>query len=104
VASLPAEPLLPGSTVAAMVAAVVVAALLALGIGMGAFSALVPTPGAATLAADEGRTVVVEPGDSVWSIARAIQPEGDLRPLVHRIVQVNGAAPLQPGQQLVVPT
>lgn len=97
------EPLLSRATVAAMVAAVVLAALLALAIGSGAFSSLVPTPGSEPISASEGRVVVVEPGDSVWSIARFIQPDGDLRPLVHRIVQANGAGPIQPGQQLVVP-
>ena len=99
----PVEPLLAPATVAAMIATVVVAALLALGIGGGAFSALVPAPGDAAATASGGRVVVVEPGDSVWSIARSVQPEGDVRPLVHRIIQANGGSPLQPGQQLVVP-
>jgi nucleoid-associated protein YgaU len=86
-----------------MVAAVLVAMVLAIGVGAGAFSSLVPTPGAAPIAAAEARVVVVEPGDSVWSIARSLQPEGDVRPLVHTIVQANGAEPLQPGQEILVP-
>lgn len=97
------EPLLSTATITAMVVAVLVAALMSLAVGAGAFSSLVPTPGAEPISASEGRVVVVEPGDSVWSIARSIQPEGDLRPLVHRIIQANGANPIQPGQQLVVP-
>lgn len=97
------EALFSPAAMAAMVAAVLIAALLALGIGAGAFSSLVPTPGAEPIAASQGRVVMVEAGDSVWSIARSIQPDGDLRPLVHRIVQANGSAPLQPGQELVVP-
>ncbi|NLD76616.1 MAG: LysM peptidoglycan-binding domain-containing protein [Acidimicrobiales bacterium] len=101
--AVPVEPLFSPAALAAMAAALLVAVLLALGIGAGAFSGLVPTPGSEPIAAADARVVVVEPGDSVWSIARSIQPEGDLRPLVHRIVQANGAAPLQPGQQLVVP-
>lgn len=100
---VPVEPLFSPSALAAMAAAVVITTMLALGIGAGAFSGLVPTPGSEPIAAAAGRVLVVEPGDSVWSIARSIQPEGDLRPLVHRIVQANGAAPLQPGQQIVVP-
>lgn len=100
---VPVEPLFSPAAMAAMVAAVVITIVLALGIGAGAFSGLVPTPGSEPIAAVDGRVLVVEPGDSVWSIARSIQPEGDLRPLVHRIVQANGSAPLQPGQQIVVP-
>lgn len=99
----PPEPLLTTRVVAAMVATVVVAALFAVGIGAGAFSGLVPEPGTATVAAAESTVVVVEPGDSLWSIARRVQPEGDVRPLVHRIVQVNGSRLLQPGQEIVVP-
>lgn len=100
----PVEPLVTPAMVAAMAAAVLVAALLALGIGAGTFSGLVPTPGTGSVAAADGTVVVVEPGDSVWSIARSLQPEGDVRPLVHRIVQVNGSRLLQPGQEIVVPS
>lgn len=97
------EPLFGPGTLAAMVAVVLVAVLFAVGVGAGAFSALVPTPGAEPISASQGRVVVVEPGDSVWSIARSIQPDGDVRPLVHRMVQANGSAPLQPGQEILVP-
>jgi hypothetical protein len=89
--------------VMAAVAAVVVATLLSLGIGSGAFSALVPTPGSAPATGAAATVVVVEPGDSIWSIARRVQPSGDVRPLVHRIIQANGSGPLHPGQELVVP-
>ncbi len=98
-----AEPILSTGTIVAMASAILMAAILSLAIGAGAFSSLVPAPGSDPISAADGRVVVVEPGDSVWSIARSIQPRGDVRPLVHRIVQANGAGPIQPGQQLVVP-
>lgn len=98
------------ATAAAMVATVVVAALLALGVAGGAFSALVPEVGAgsATVAAPAaalggGSTVEVAPGDSYWSIARTLQPRGDVRPLVHRLQVLNGGVALRPGMEVVLP-
>jgi hypothetical protein len=49
-----------------------------------------------------GAVYVVQPGDTVWSVARRLQPKGDLRGLVDRIVARNGGAALRPGQALVV--
>lgn len=46
---------------------------------------------------------VVQPGDSLWSIAATIQPDGDLRPLVHDLARVNGGTTIRPGDVLVVP-
>jgi hypothetical protein len=34
----------------------------------------------------------VEPGDTFWSIARRMQPDGDVRPLVDRLVAAHGSA------------
>ena len=48
-------------------------------------------------------TVVVQPGDTLWTIARDLQPEGDVRPLVDRLAALNGGAALRAGQDLVVP-
>lgn len=45
---------------------------------------------------------VVRPGDTVWSIARRLQPDGDIRGLVDRIVARNGGATLTAGQRLVL--
>lgn len=46
---------------------------------------------------------VVRPGDTIWSIARRVQPEGDLRPLVDRITSRRDSSPLQVGEEIVVP-
>ena len=43
---------------------------------------------------------VVQPGDTIWSIARDLDPSGDARATVDRIVALNGGAALQPGQRL----
>ena len=45
---------------------------------------------------------VVQPGDTYWTIARRVQPTGDVRALVDRLSSEHGGAPLQPGQQLVI--
>lgn len=42
---------------------------------------------------------IVQPGDTVWQIARTLQPTGDIRPLVDEIVAQHGAA-LQVGDRV----
>jgi hypothetical protein len=92
----------------AVAAAAVVVVVATLGLGSGWFRSLAPaSPPAhvpAAAAAVPGTSVVtVRPGDSLWSIARRLQPGGDVRPLVDRLVELNGSAPLQPGDRVVVP-
>lgn len=58
--------------------------------------------GAATAAA-AGKVYVVQPGDSLWSIVRAMAPAGDPRPVVDRLARQLGGRPLVPGQRIVVP-
>jgi len=50
-----------------------------------------------------GSTVVVHPGDSLWSIAVSRYPEHDPRAVVDAFVEANGATMIRAGQQLVVP-
>ncbi|HWJ62389.1 MAG TPA: LysM peptidoglycan-binding domain-containing protein [Acidimicrobiales bacterium] len=96
---------------AAAVAAVVVAVLLALAISGGAFARLAPGPadGAAPAAASGavtapgGTQVTVQAGDTLWSIAQRVQPDGDVRGLVDQLTATYGTGPLQVGQQLTVP-
>ena len=45
-------------------------------------------------------SVVVAPGDSVWSIASELAPTSDPRPVVDAIVAANGGSSLVPGQRL----
>ena len=44
--------------------------------------------------------VVVQPGDTLWGIARRLQPSGDVRPLVDRLAERAGGAGVQAGQRI----
>jgi len=46
----------------------------------------------------------VRPGDTLWSIARRLEPVGDVRVLVDRLVGANGVGVLQPGELVVIPS
>ncbi len=92
----------------ALAAAVVLAACVALAgravipaTGGGPF----PAPGSSPvsgLSAAGQQAYVIQPGDTIWSVARRIQPAGDIRPLVDELVDRNGGAALRPGQVLVL--
>lgn len=47
-------------------------------------------------------SVVVEPGDTVWSLAESVAPGADPRPVVDAIVDANGGAGLTAGQRLTL--
>jgi hypothetical protein len=46
---------------------------------------------------------VVEPGDSLWSIAEQLAPGEDPRPIVDALVEARGGAELVPGETIVWP-
>ncbi|HEX4979974.1 MAG TPA: LysM peptidoglycan-binding domain-containing protein [Acidimicrobiales bacterium] len=46
---------------------------------------------------------VVRSGDTLWDIARRIQPTGDVRPLVDALAAARRGRPLQPGERIDVP-
>jgi len=48
-------------------------------------------------------TYVVQPGDTLWTIARSLQPEGDIRPLVDDLAATRHGRPLQPGERIELP-
>lgn len=58
-------------------------------------------PGSAVPVAEH--VYVVQPGDTVWSIAHQFQPTGDERPLVDAIVSELGGAGLTPGEAIRIP-
>lgn len=91
----------------AVAVALVVGLLLALGILLGRTSG-----GALPTAAGSGSTVplpvaerayVVEAGDSLWKIARALQPDGDVRPLVSELQRARQGRPLRVGERITLP-
>lgn len=45
---------------------------------------------------------IVQPGDTLWSIAAGIAPGADPRPTVDRLARRNGGASLEAGQRLVL--
>lgn len=69
--------------------------------------------GATSAATGEGVRIAVQPvarsiyvvrsGDTVWTIARTLQPEGDVRPLVDRLMAERGGRPLRAGEEIVLP-
>jgi nucleoid-associated protein YgaU len=60
-----------------------------------------PTPAATDApAVIDGPTYVVQPGDTVWSIAGRLDPDGDIRPTVDRLAEAAGGTTLQPGQRI----
>ncbi len=63
-----------------------------------------PDAAAAAVSADgTAQTVVVGPGDTLWSIAEDSAPDSDPRPLVAALIEVNGGASVQIGQQIIIP-
>ena len=49
------------------------------------------------------RSYVVRPGDTLWSIVRALEPHGDVRPLVDRLDRSRRGRPLRAGERIVLP-
>ena len=63
-----------------------------------------PTSAVALRAAGVAATSwVVAPGDTYWSIARAIAPDTDARVTVEQLVRLNGSSPIVVGQRLQLP-
>ncbi len=49
------------------------------------------------------RSYVVGPGDTLWAIARSVEPRGDVRPVVDRLAQGRRGRPLRVGERIVLP-
>ena len=46
---------------------------------------------------------IVQPGETLWSVARSLRPSGDVRGLVRQLEKLNGGSSLAVGQRLVLP-
>ena len=51
-----------------------------------------------------GVDYVVQPGDTLWTIAQQARPHADPRPLVHDLAEQLGGTSLQAGDRLVLPS
>ncbi len=60
-------------------------------------------PGPGATANVQVRHHVVRPGESFWSIATALNREGDPRPMVAALVTAHGGSELQVGDRVVLP-
>lgn len=84
-------------------AALSVLALPALLMAASGSSSTTVTPASAPVApaaAPASSVYVVQPGDTLWSIAHKVEPHADPRDVVDRLVDLNGSGALQPGQRL----
>ncbi|CAA9236060.1 MAG: hypothetical protein AVDCRST_MAG57-1276 [uncultured Blastococcus sp.] len=80
--------------------------LLTLGVALGSWvSSFADGSGEGDLRLAGVSSVVVEPGDTLWSIASSLDGEGDVRAVVDEIQELNGldSAELAPGQTLQLP-
>ncbi|MCU1463049.1 MAG: hypothetical protein JWO37_3124 [Acidimicrobiales bacterium] len=87
--------------VAALVVVVLAACAAMARAGVGPLAApAVATP--APIAVAGPGTYVVQPGDTWWSIARRLHPDGDVRPIVDELAARNGGPSLQVGQRVSI--
>lgn len=88
----------------ALVAAGTALACTALWLGMSSMTATATArPDAAarlSMAPVAANVHIVQPGDSLWTIARSLQPDGDIRPLVDRLAGTRRGRPLQVGERI----
>lgn len=92
-----------GGAVVVLAGLVLLAVGLVLGVpGRGPLAAPGPVPPGQVVAVS-AVGYVVQPGDTLWSIARALQPSGDVRPLVAQLVAGRRGVPLRAGEHLVLP-
>jgi hypothetical protein len=75
---------------------------------LGGFLVRTPAPPARTGTSEQSRPAVsrvqvVRPGDSLWTIARRARPDGDIRPVVDRMVAARGGPTVLVGERVVVP-
>jgi Tfp pilus assembly protein FimV len=83
-----------------VVAGLLAAALLAAGPSVAAFG---NDPASVPERRPAAAVHVVQPGDTLWSIARSLQPTGDVRPLVNALERANGGTSLEVGQKVRLP-
>ena len=86
----------------------ILAAVVALGVAIVVASRIVMALGGAPASTPERhpnnpQVHVVQPGESMWSIAQSERPDADVAAVVRAMVVANGGSTLQVGQQLSIP-
>ena len=81
----------------------VVAVVVGLVLGLASFGRQADATPTADARAAEAVLVVVQPGDTLWTIAESLVDGADPRPLVAELSEIAGGASIQPGQLLRVP-
>ncbi len=90
------------TVLAAILAAVIVAAFVGFGGDAAANGPLQPASEHSSVV-DTIEIYVVQPGDTLWSIATAVSVDGeDIRPLVDHLKSVAGGSALDVGQRIVI--
>jgi len=64
---------------------------------------LTATGAAAPMSPASAQVWIVRPGDTLWAIARALDPRADPRPLVDRLDREIGGGSLYPGERIAIP-
>ncbi|GJM38389.1 MAG: hypothetical protein DHS20C19_17560 [Acidimicrobiales bacterium] len=82
---------------------VVVAVVVGLVLGIASFGRSADATSTPEAEAAAAVLVVVQPGDTLWSIAETLAPGTDPRPIVAELREIAGPGSLQPGQLLSVP-
>lgn len=91
-----------GLLLLALAAVLVVAQLVQAGIGGGPLTTTGAAAGPGMIQAGATQ-YVVRPGDTLWSIAAALEPGQDERPLVDRLAKEVGGSSLYPGEVIPIP-
>jgi LysM repeat protein len=78
---------------------------MAIGLSIAAVTVAVEVASGGGLQLAGSSTVVVQPGDTLWSLAQRLAPQEDPRAIVDALVDLNGLAgtELSPGQVLELP-
>ncbi|MCU1454441.1 MAG: hypothetical protein JWN46_2587 [Acidimicrobiales bacterium] len=77
-------------------------AVAAVAVGRGGLASLAPAAPSAPAAPIGASAVVVRPGDTLWSIARRLHPNGDVRGVVDQLAAAHGQGPLRVGERLPI--
>jgi len=86
-----------------MVLVAVLTTLLALPVALLGGSPVAPMPGAPDAAVSTSTVYVVQPGDTIWSIAAKFDRSGSPRALAEAIAAQTGSAVVVPGERIDIP-